>query len=265
MPGFRMPRTPWQRLKGRLIFPPAFVYYEQRRKTKPNSDMRDHLARSVLRQLWGLRNTLIIIYIPSVCVLGLAVLVCRYSGMDLHYLFRDPASTLDSPVYVGIISNIGILLWSACASICFFSWMSLAGPLRDRETSRFLLAAAILTSVLCLDDLFMFHDRIFPNYLHVTERAVLFALVFAFVSFFVYFWSSIRKTDFVLLFLSMGFFSASAVLDHLIPFVERFLPLWSQNILFEDGSKLLGIVTWLAYFARISQKQLRSRMGNQRG
>ena len=36
-------------------------------------------------------------------------------------LTRDPAAILDVPVYVGFLSQIGILLWAATAAICLFS------------------------------------------------------------------------------------------------------------------------------------------------
>ena len=33
---------------------------------------------------------------------------------------RDPLSIVGAPVYIGILSNLGILFWAAGATICFF-------------------------------------------------------------------------------------------------------------------------------------------------
>jgi hypothetical protein len=58
----------------------------------------------------------------------------------------------------------------------------------------------------------------------------------------------ILEGDFLLLGLALGFFGLSVAVD---VFTDRELYLW------EDGAKFVGIVTWLAYFVRVSARVLR--------
>ena len=37
------------------------------------------------------------------------------------YLTRDPAETLGAHIYVGLVSNLGIIYWSVAAAVALFS------------------------------------------------------------------------------------------------------------------------------------------------
>lgn len=71
------------------------------------------------------------IYIPIIVLLVLIVLVSLKTGIPVGTFTRDAAVTagkagltpsiaLQINPFLGLISNLGILLWCICASICFF-------------------------------------------------------------------------------------------------------------------------------------------------
>ena len=59
--------------------------------------------------------------LPS-AILYLAILyISNFYNIELSLVVRDLAQTCGYPIGVGMISNIGILLWGATASICLFT------------------------------------------------------------------------------------------------------------------------------------------------
>ena len=72
---------------------------------------------------------------------------------------REPNVTLDGAVYIGAISNLGICLWTAAATVCFFgfTYLNRYGPASSFRM--FLLHAGIFTSLLLFDDLFHLRYR----------------------------------------------------------------------------------------------------------
>ena len=92
-------------------------------------------------------------------------------GIESILVIRDLAQTCGYPIGVGLISNLGILMWTASASISLFS--SLSGLVQSRENSNFLLLGGILTSILCFDDFFLLHDKyIGADFLYITYSIV---------------------------------------------------------------------------------------------
>ena len=64
--------------------------------------------------------------LPST-ILYLAILcISNFYDIKLSLVVRDLAQTCGYPIGVGMISNIGILLWGAAASICFFTTSNLS-------------------------------------------------------------------------------------------------------------------------------------------
>ena len=92
-------------------------------------------------------------------------------GIESTLVIRDLAQTCGYPIGVGLISNLGILMWSASASITLFS--SLSGLVEKREESNLLLLGGILTLILCLDDFLLLHDKyIGPDFLYITYSTI---------------------------------------------------------------------------------------------
>ena len=49
------------------------------------------------------------------------ILIFAASGVRMTKLSMDPLAQLGQPFYLGMISNLGILLWMATASVTLFS------------------------------------------------------------------------------------------------------------------------------------------------
>jgi hypothetical protein len=154
-------------------------------------------------------------------------------------LIRDPNYVNNSPFYVGSISILGVILWSATASSCFL------GAIIRNDKSRkfwFLITAGAYTTFLGLDDAFELHQVLFPKYLHLNE-AVIYSLYISYIvawSFY-YFSEIVNHTDFPI-------FIAALLCMVISVFPAHVLDL---NFI-EDSFKFLGIVFWLTYFARTS-------------
>lgn len=169
-------------------------------------------------------------------------------GVALGDLTRDPAAISGVPVYIGFLSNIGMLFWSATVAVCLFAATFVARSAADSPAGRFLYASGLLTLLLLFDDLFQLHERVFPLSLGVPEPIVFGGYLSVTLLYLVRFRRVILESDYLLLALALGFFGLSVAVDL---FTEKGLYLW------EDGAKFMGIVTWLAYFARVSAQVLR--------
>ena len=108
--------------------------------------------------------------LPS-SILYLAILYISYiHNIKLSLVIRDLAQTCGYPIGVGMISNIGILLWGSAASICFFVAFA---ENKHKEISKLLKFGGIFSSLLCIDDFFLLHDRyVGPDFLNLTYLAI---------------------------------------------------------------------------------------------
>lgn len=201
-------------------------------------------------QLKALSPILLAIYGATLLVLATVVILKWQAQVSIMVLMRDPSATMEVPFYTGLVSNLGILLWCATAAICLFSALVLRRLANHSEKSSFLLTIGFLTLALTLDDLFLLHERVFPDYLNISEKLVYIAYGLTSLICCLRFKQLILKTDFILLLFAVGFFGFSIVIDRLLPFSE-------PAILIEDGAKLLGIVSWLAYFTRTCLQSIR--------
>jgi hypothetical protein len=166
---------------------------------------------------------------------------------SIGFLTRDPSAITKTPIYIGLFSNIGVFLWCSCAVICLFSYAIIKQNNRHQKLSKFLLSSGLLTFFLMLDDFYMFHERIFPKYLNIPEKifyvfyigSILFVLVKNI--------KVIKKTEFIILFASLGFLTLSSIVDQ--------VPIYLISTM-EDVFKIIGITTWLTYFTRLCLKEL---------
>ena len=94
-------------------------------KNKPAQETSGELGHidRLLIQSRKLIPLLLLIYIPL--LLGMAVLVAIYliADIPLRTFFIDPVSEFNAPMYVGLVSNFGVLLWGpqlrpACLADC---------------------------------------------------------------------------------------------------------------------------------------------------
>lgn len=198
---------------------------------------------------------LTIIYLLAFGILALVFLVSRLHQTPFYIYTTDVQIVAGVSRLSGIISNLGIMIWSATAAICFFCALTFR-----RETRRerlFFLAAGLLSALLMLDDMLLLHEYIakyfgFPEMFSFIGYAVLLA------AFIVYFRNTIVRTDFRILVLFV-FFSGLSIVFDLIP---DYFPVVIPNDIFdfEEAFKFLGIVSWFAYFSSAGIMMIRSRL-----
>jgi hypothetical protein len=163
---------------------------------------------------------------------------------DVGKITRDPAQITRTHPFVGSLSNLGILGWCSPAAVCFFCSAAFWRDRKRRASASFLFFSGLLTTLLLLDDLFLFHEIVFPRYFHMPEKIVYVSYLAAVLVFLLAFRREILQTEYVVLVLAFGFFGLSILVD----LFGAHIP---DHLLLEDGCKFLGIVTWLIYFIRV--------------
>ncbi|CAA9358267.1 MAG: hypothetical protein AVDCRST_MAG68-4154 [uncultured Gemmatimonadetes bacterium] len=171
------------------------------------------------------------------------------AGIPVAHLLKDPGALRPGPWYLGAVSYVGILLWCAAATVCLFTRGLLREP-GHAELRRFLLGSALLSALLGLDDLFMLHDQVAPDYFGVSEKVIVLAYGAAALGYVVRFREMVERSPYFLLLVAGGFFALSVGVDAMDLDDGRIL-------MVEDGAKLAGITAWLSYFAQCSADAIR--------
>jgi hypothetical protein len=167
---------------------------------------------------------------------GVAATLLR---LDPAVLTRDLASIGHVPPYYSAISSLGILCWAMTAVLCCFTALGVTGAART-----FLIGAAALSALPCLDDLFMFHEGVFWPVFGIPQK-VTYAVYMGLVALHIY-----RCRDYVLagswgaLVLALGLMGSSAAVDVIFSYMPREI----TATFFEDSLKFVGIAVWLGYF-----------------
>ena len=213
------------------------------------------------RQLW---KVLIFIYMPVFFLFLLVGLLSRVlDTITLSQLMRHVVTTGDLPFFSGLVPQLEGVLWSASLAAVAIAWIVLqrrqgnfAGPMR------FLLQAGIVTTVLLLDDLFLFHGDLAPKYLHVEKYIVLSIYLVMIGGLLFSNRVEIISSEYLILFLALGLFGTSTLMD-LLPLRMLLAPEFvvQTGFFLEDGFKFAGIATWLAYFGRYAVQQIESMAG----
>lgn len=194
-----------------------------------------------------------VVALLAICLVLFFVLMLRVIwDVQVEFLTRDPASISDTSSFAGIISNLGVLIWTCAGAICFFT----AGLIRDVVEKRFLVISGLFTILLAADDLLMLHERVFPHQIGISEHAIygiylLLALI--------YLWAYTRyilgATRWLFFVLAGTLLSISLAVDAA---ELRFL----GNFFVEDGFKLLGITCWSIYYVQCCQLFIQREIRN---
>lgn len=179
--------------------------------------------------------------------IGVVLLLKAWKGIPTEQLTRDPNAIFDMPLYVGFLSQVGIFIWAATAMVCLYSSRLIPREARNAETRRYLFMSGLLLALLGLDDAFLLHEQFFP-FIGIPEKVVY--GIYAGIMFYILlrFSRLILKTKYPLLLAGLVCFALSISLDWLQPeSIDIFLV--------EDGAKLVGILSWLAYFSHTAFAQ----------
>lgn len=177
-------------------------------------------------------------FLLAALVLAIPVIAKLAWGVPPEHLLRDGVSTMEAPVYIGTLSNLGLILWGSAATLCFLS----AATERDPEYLAFWRYAGILTLLLLADDMLLIHDHVFPRYAGISEYFLYAFYAFAMLGYVVRFRQLILAGSVGLLLAAFAGFAVSLGVDRLDGVVA--VP---ALYFFEDGAKLAGIVAWLLF------------------
>ncbi|MEA5582072.1 hypothetical protein VB620_12045 [Nodularia harveyana UHCC-0300] len=192
--------------------------------------------------------TFLVTVIPtSLVLLGFKLL----NNTKPSFLTRDPAFLTNSPFYIGLFSNISILLWCACVAICLFTCAILRDNKHYRESSKFLLFSGLFTFFLMIDDFFLLHEEGFGlPLLGISEKLIYVSYILVTLLFLVKSSKFIKKTEFVVFLAALVFLGLSLMSDALFGsyFIGKF----------EDIFKIAGISIWLTYYTRLCLREVGS-------
>jgi hypothetical protein len=190
------------------------------------------------------------IFVPAFLFLAITAGLAWLNDIHFSFLTRDPITLLEGKPYIGLISNTGIIFWCATSAILLFSSKISAIQKKPRSQIFFLLFSGLLTLLLLIDDLFMMHDVIFPEYLNLGDGVFYSFYGILLVALLAFYRRFIMSTDYILLILAIIFFGGSAVIDSVLVIRSKFDYPYS----FEDSLKFFGIIAWFAYFTRTSYR-----------
>jgi hypothetical protein len=189
----------------------------------------------------GLLLTLLV----ALAVYGLALRINQAYGIDSEAVIRDLAQSCGLALGVGMLSNFGYLLWAAAAAIALFGASLEGGESRQRQL---LLCGGSFSALLCLDDMFLLHDKYIGSgflYLLYIVFALLILLRFRRLV-----WA-LGGLAFPVAVMLLG---SSILLDK----VQDVLPFGYDNSqLFEEGFKFLGIAAWVHFWWQAAAAGLR--------
>ena len=122
----------------------------------------------------------------------------------------------------------------------------------------FLFWSGLITSVLLLDDFFLLHDALIPRYLGLSEKVIFLGYGIVTAWYLLRFRHIVLGAEYAVLFVALVGFALSILID---AFQSRWPSPW--RILFEDGFKLLGIVSWSTYLIRTCVRAAQVRADTQ--
>jgi hypothetical protein len=125
---------------------------------------------------------------------------------------RDMAAIADMHPLMGVLSNFGVLLWSAAAFVSGFTALTLKSYLQS-EYLYFLIWSTSLSAYLLLDDFFMIHEDIAPKHFGINQRFIFVLLAIFAIYYLVAFYKVILQTNYSLIFFALFFLGASVFVD----------------------------------------------------
>ncbi|WNH12189.1 hypothetical protein [Thalassobellus suaedae] len=186
---------------------------------------------------------IVAIYILVAFLLCGVFYINKKFNIPFEKLTGDPALIFKSHPFIGFLSNIGILLWCFTASICYFSGIILF-KVNDTKKSLFFLSSGLFTSILLIDDFFMFHDYIFYSFesFKIVQPITFAIYAMLLLWYIIKFYKIILDSVYVFLALAVGFLGLSVLIDLIFESsgLEYFI---------EDGFKFIGIINWMLFFS----------------
>ncbi len=190
-------------------------------------------------------------------LIGGVLLLHFWKEVPIGNLTRDPNRISGLPPYTGFVSQLGIFIWSAAATVCLFCVSVLSFDENQKKLKLFLLISGLLTLMLGLDDALMLHESVFPRLLGIPQDIVIDTYVVFMLLYLFRFHRVILETEYSLMAIALVFFFISVLLDEV-------KPAGINPYFMEDGAKLIGLLSWLAYFVRVGGNIVSQNKAQQR-
>ncbi len=203
-------------------------------------DLSQAVRAELSRQRAFIKRPLLVAAGVSAAGIGLVLATAKLAALPVDDLVRDTFAVTNAPIYIGLLSNMGIMAWAAAATLWLFGWGLLRQFAPAHHLQRFMLASGLLTLTLLVDDAFMLHELVLPEALGIPERVVLLGYVVGGLLYILAGWEGFLKTNYLPALVAGFFLGASLGID----MVADFGPIES---LIEDGLKFAGIIFWLVY------------------
>jgi len=204
--------------------------------------VREQLARS--------RPILIFVATLSALVMAAAQAMSMWLGQPIWYFTQDPATTAEMSWSLGLVSQFGVMLWSAAVAVCALAGAVLWPSEEQRPWALFAFASAAVTLVYLLDDALLLHENVLRDHLGIPEVVTYAAYAILGLAYLVRFAWAVRRTDFLLLVGSLACGGLSMAVDLIDPYL-----FW-----LEDGAKFLAVALWFAYYFQATSEMLRPRL-----
>tara|TARA_B100000925_G_scaffold77776_1_gene55003 strand:- start:292 stop:936 length:645 start_codon:yes stop_codon:yes gene_type:complete len=199
----------------------------------------------------NLLKAIIVAITPSLITYALAIKLSAMAGIKEILVIRDLAQTCDSALGIGLISNLGYLLWIAPASIALFT--AYGTPTNSQhKLKELLLCGGWFSFILCIDDMFLLHDRyIGQTFLYIVYAIFAFLIVFRFRD-------QLIKNGGEIFILAATLLAFSILTDKFQRDIVDILPVkYETTQIFEEGVKFLGISSWFYFWWTTSSKFIR--------
>ena len=205
----------------------------------------------------NLLKVIIVAITPSLITYALAINLSAMAGIKGILVIRDLAQTCDSALGIGLISNLGYLLWIAPASIALFT--AYGTPTNSQhKLKELLLCGGWFSFILCIDDMFLLHDRyIGQTFLYVVYAIFAFLIVFRFRD-------QLIKNGGEIFILAATLLAFSILTDKFQRDIVDILPVkYETTQIFEEGVKFLGISSWFYFWWTTSSKFIRKAVSHE--
>lgn len=193
--------------------------------------------------------TTIITSILAIGSVGFLLLISKKTYTPLWLLTREVSEAMYFPPYIGILSNLGGLIWMTTTTVCLFTAVLLNRTAVPFETRMFYLSAGLLSLVITVDDMFRLHDQVLLGVLGIREGFFYLLYLLSIIAFLGFFRRQILQRDYLLLAAALFFFFMSRQLFIDIGFLDGSNA--SGDIL-----KYFGNMFWLAFFYRAAAQEL---------
>lgn len=189
-------------------------------------------------------------YVAALALLAIPVIGKLVWDIPAGDFLRDCPTMANGPVYLGAVSYLGIVLWGCTAAICFFAAATERSGIPSYRG--FWIYGGVFSIALMLDDLLMLHEHLFPVYFGLSEYFVYAAYAIGGLVYLVRYRALLLQANYQMLLLAFAWFALMVLVDRFEGTAEV-----RGMILFEDGAKLFGIVTWLLFHADLALVRVR--------